>query len=211
MAGGGELPRRLPPRLLVWFHKTMLRNRWTLAVIIASAIPVTGAALSQNAQDPLQGLVETSARRLVIAKEVALAKWDEGAPVEDAPREAQVIASAVKDGAAIGLEPASVESFFRAQIEANKVVQYALLADWRRSGKAPAHPPINLVVTIRPQLDQLQTELIAELKDAAAIRASATCPTEVAKAVGNYVTAHKHDVDPLEEIALDRALAATCG
>jgi chorismate mutase len=188
----------------------MLRNRWTLVIIIASAIPATRAALSQKAQDTLEGLVETSARRLAIAKEVALAKWDSGAPVEDAPREAQVIASAVKDGAAIDLEPASVESFFRAQIEANKVVQYALLADWRRSGKAPAHAPINLVATIRPQLDQLQTALITELKDAAAIRVSASCPTEVAKAVGKYVAAHKHDVDPLEAIALDRALAATC-
>jgi chorismate mutase len=188
----------------------MLRNTCTLAIILASAIPVTGAVLPQNAQDPLQGLVETSARRLAIAREVALAKWDAGAPVEDAPREAQVIAGAVKAGASVGLEPASVESFFRAQIEANKVVQYASLADWRRSGKAPVHAPINLAVTIRPQLDQLQTELVAELKDAAAIRASATCSTEVAKAVGNYVTAHKHDVDSLEAIALDRALAATC-
>ena len=130
--------------------------------------------------------------------------------MEDAPREEKVIASAVKDGAATGLEAASVESFFRAQIEANKVVQYALLADWHRSGTAPAHAPINLVVTIRPQLDQLQTALIAELKDAAAIRASATCPIEVARAVGKYVTAHKHDLGPVEEIALDRALAATC-
>jgi chorismate mutase len=188
----------------------MLRNKWTLAIILASAIPVTAAALSENPQDPLQGLVETSARRLVIAKEAALAKWDTGAPVEDAPRETQVIASAVKDGASIGLEPASVESFFRAQIEANKVVQYALLADWHRSGSAPAHAPINLAMTVRPQLDQLQTALIAELKDSAAMRASATCAADVAKAVGKYVTAHKHDADALEEIALDRALATAC-
>ncbi len=188
----------------------MLENKWTLAIILASAIPVTGAALSQNAQDPLQRLVETSARRLLIAKEVALAKWDQGTLVEDAPREEKVIASAAKDGAATGLEPASVESFFRAQIESNKVVQYALLADWHRSGTAPAHAPVNLVGTIRPQLDQLQTALIAELKAAAAIRASATCSADVAKAVGTYVTAHKHDADRLEEIALDRAMAATC-
>jgi chorismate mutase len=188
----------------------MLRNKWTLALMIASAIPVTEAALSQNAQDPLKALVETSAHRLLIAKEVALAKWDEGTPVEDAPREEKVIASAVKDGASVGLEPASVASFFRAQIEANKVVQYALLADWHRSGTAPAHAPINLVATIRPQLDQLQTALIAELKDAAAIRARATCSADVAKAVGKYVAGHNHDVDPLEAIALDRALAATC-
>jgi chorismate mutase len=171
-------------------------------------MPATGTGLPQNSRDPLQALVETSARRLRIAEQVALAKWDDGKPVEDAPREAQVIAGAVKDGTSVGLEPAVVESFFRAQIEANKVVQYGLLADWHRSGTAPAHSPINLV---RPQLDQLQTTLIAELKETAPIRASATCSVDVAKAVGKYVTAHKRDVGPLEAIALDRALAATCG
>jgi chorismate mutase len=114
----------------------MLIGRWALAVMLASAL--TGAET-----DPLQSLVETSARRLDIARQVALAKWDDGAAVEDAPREAKVIANAVKDGSAVGLEPASVERFFRAQIEANKIVQYSLLADWRRSGRAPEHEPIN--------------------------------------------------------------------
>jgi chorismate mutase len=41
----------------------------------------------------LQRLVEASAQRLVIAEQVALAKWDSGTPVEDTSREAQVIAS----------------------------------------------------------------------------------------------------------------------
>ncbi len=115
----------------------------------------------------------------------------------------------MKDGTAAGLEPGTVESFFRAQIEEQSCA-VRLLAEWRRSGAAPAHAPINLVMSIRPQLDQLQSALIEELKDAAAIRASATCSTGVAKAAGKYTAAHKHDVDPLEAIALDRALAATC-
>jgi len=74
----------------------------------------------------------------------------------------------------------------------------------------PAHAPVNLVATIRPKLDQVQATLIAELADTAAIRASATCSADVAKAVGKYVVAHKHDVGPLRVIALDRALAAAC-
>lgn len=44
------------------------------------------AGRTQNAVDQLQPLVETSARRLVIAQQIALAKWDDGAAVEDAPR-----------------------------------------------------------------------------------------------------------------------------
>src|SRR4030081_3006353 len=105
-----------------------------LAIVAAVAIGGS-AAHAQNAVDQLQPLVQTTAHRLMIGEQVALAKWDSGKAVEDAPREAQVILSAMKDGAAKGLDEASVSNFFKAQIEANKFVQYALLADWYRAGK----------------------------------------------------------------------------
>jgi chorismate mutase len=185
-------------------------NRRKLAMILAFAIIGTSAARGQSAIDRLQPLVETSARRLLIAEQVALAKWDSGAAVEDLPREAQVIRAAVRDSDSRGLDPTLVSNFFKAQIEANKVIQYSLLADWRRSGRAPAHAPIDLVATIRPELDRVQTALIAELKDTVAIRASTTCRADVAKAIGKYTLEHKHEVGPLQSIALDRALAASC-
>ena len=188
----------------------MRLNKWKLAIMIASTITGTGAARAQSAADQLRPLVETSAHRLDIAEEVALAKWDSGALVEDAPREAQVIMGAVKDGQARSLDPILLSNFFKAQIEANKVIQYSLLADWRRSGRAPAHAPIDLVATIRPELDHLQSSLIAELADTVAIRASTTCRADVAKAIGKYVLVQKHEVGPLQSIALDRALAASC-
>jgi chorismate mutase len=165
-------------------------------------------AHTQRVTDKLESLVETSAHRLAIAEQVALAKWDSGAAVEDVPREAQVITGAVKMGESKGLDEASVSSFFGAQIEANKLVQYSLLADWRRAGKSPAHEPINLINTIRPELDQVQTALITELADTTAIRASKTCRAEVAEAVGKYVSAHHSGT--LQAIALDRAVAAAC-
>jgi chorismate mutase len=180
------------------------------AGLIAFTIIGTSAACGQTAIDRLQSLVETSARRLLIAQQVALAKWDSGAAVEDLPREAQVITGAVRDGVSRGLDPTSVSNFFKAQIEANKVIQYSLLADWRRAGRAPPQAPIDLVATIRPELDHVQAALIAELADTVAIRASTTCRADVSKAVGKYVLVHKHKVGPLQLIALDRALAASC-
>jgi chorismate mutase len=189
---------------------TMQLNKRKLAIVIAFIIIGTGAARAQGAIDRLQPLIETSARRLLIAEQVALAKWDSGEGVEDLPREAQVITGAVRDGVSRGLSPTSVSNFFKAQIEANKIIQYSLLADWRRSGRAPAHAPIDLVATIRPELDYVQTALIAELSDTVAIRASPTCRADVAKAIGKYVLDHKHEVGPLQAIALDRALAASC-
>jgi len=181
-----------------------------LLPLVAFAIIGTAAASAQSAIDQLRPLVETSARRLIIAEQVALAKWDSGGAVEDLPREAQIIMGAVRDGESRGLEPTSVSNFFKAQIEANKLVQYSLLADWHRSGRAPSHPSIDLGTTIRPALDKLESSLIAELTATASIRQTKTCRADVAAAVGKYVLAHEHDLGRVQAIALDRALAATC-
>ena len=119
----------------------------------------------QNTIDRLQPLVETSARRLVLAKQVALAKWDSRAPVEDPSREAQVITAAAREGESKGLNRTFVSNFFAAQIEANKLVQYSLMEAWHRPGGPPKHRPVSLTDDIRPQLDQMEAALIAELME----------------------------------------------
>jgi chorismate mutase len=181
-----------------------------LAIVIISLISGIHTARAQSAIERLQPLVGISARRLAIAEQVALAKWYSNAAVEDKPREAEVIMSAVNEGESKGLDRTFVSNFFRDQIEANKIVQYSLLAAWHRAGRAPAHRPIDLATAIRPELDKLQMQLIGELSDTADIRASAACSAYVAKAVGKYLAAHGHDAGPLEAVALDRALARTC-
>jgi chorismate mutase len=183
---------------------------WKLAVMAAVAIGGMGEARAQNVVEQLQPLVETTAHRLMIAEQVALAKWDSGKAVEDAPREAQVIVGAVKDGTAKGLDEASISNFFNAQIEANKFVQYALLGDWSRAGKAPDHAPVDLVKNIRPQLDEVQKSLIAELVDTVEIRKSKTCHADMAKAVGKYVSMHAQGGGLITAATLDRALAGAC-
>src|SRR5690348_13253172 len=90
----------------------------------------------------LRPLVESSAQRLAIGDEVALSKWDSGASVEDVAREEAVISNAVEQGQRANLAATDVTRFFRAQIEANKLVQYTALATWRRAGYAPPHAPV---------------------------------------------------------------------
>lgn len=157
-----------------------------------------------------RSLVEISAQRLLIAERVALAKWDSGADVEDTSREARIIQTTIKDGNAVGLDSTQVEAFFEAQLEANKLVQYSLLADWRREGKAPMHPPVDLAKEIRPQLDEIDRRLIAELSRTVAIRSAKTCQVDVAKAVGEYLDVLKVKANSRNAMALDRALAGTC-
>jgi chorismate mutase len=188
----------------------MRRLTGPLAIAIMVATSDTSMARPQSAADRLQPLADISARRLAIAEQVALAKWDSASAVEDTVRETAVIARAVADGESKGLDRRAVANFFRAQIEANKLVQYSLLAEWHRNGSAPAHQSIDLTGTIRPQLDHLQTELVQALANTSGARASETCPADIANAVKTYLASHQYDIGPLRVIALDRALAATC-
>jgi chorismate mutase len=184
-------------------------SKSNFVLIAMVAICAGSLALAQDTVDHLQQLVELSARRLLIGEQVALSKWDSGASVEDGAREEKVIARAVKAAQTQGLDVTLVSQFFRAQIEANKMVQYALLAEWRRVGKAPDHKPVDLAA-IRPELDELGTELIAELAQTTAVRAGESCRTDVAYAVSDFVLAHKKDFTAVERMALDRAMGAAC-
>ena len=62
-----------------------------LAFITAYTLCAKGRAYPQSLIDKLQPLVEMTAERLAIAKQVALAKCESGTPVEDVSREAQVL------------------------------------------------------------------------------------------------------------------------
>lgn len=197
-----------PPAFDVLLGYLMTISTTKLMIPFIFAIGGVSATWGQGAIDRLQPLVETSARRLLLAKQVALAKWDAQAPVEDLIREAQVITAAAKEGESKGLNRTFVSHFFAAQIEANKLVQYSLLAEWHRAGGAPKHRPVNLIEDIRPQLDQIETALIAELVETADIRTNASCQDDAAKAVGKYL-ARRHLGTPLA-IALDRAIVANC-
>ena len=109
-----------------------------LAILITLAIGGIRTASAQVPIDKLQPLVETSARRLLLAKQVALAKWDSQAPVEDPAREAQVITAAVKDGEAKGLDPTFVSHFLpprSRRINSSSILcwQSGIARAWRRS------------------------------------------------------------------------------
>jgi chorismate mutase len=59
------------------------RTKYVLLAVLANG--GAGTVLAHSAVDELEPLVEISARRLIVAEQVALAKWDSGAAVEDAP------------------------------------------------------------------------------------------------------------------------------
>jgi chorismate mutase len=187
--------------------KPLLRRNliMTLAAVLSAGIE---GAYGQN--NSLQALVQISAERLQLAEKVAFAKWDSGARVEDPAREQQVIDNAVKQGQQSGLDPAQVADFFKAQVEANKVVQYSLLSTWLGIGHAPAHSPVDLTREIRPQLDRIQVQLIEALSGTATIRSNPGCSVDLARTVQSYRKAHNWPPDFRDAVALERAMGATC-
>jgi chorismate mutase len=99
-----------PQRSYTRAHQACLR-KGQLAIVIISLISGIRTAHAQSAIERLQPLVEISARRLAIAEQVALAKWDSIAAVEDKPREAEVIMSAANDGESKGLDRTLYQTF----------------------------------------------------------------------------------------------------
>lgn len=176
-----------------------------LANTACAATTATHAPAPTPAPAALAPLLSTIQERLVIADKVALSKWDSGKPVEDRQREREVIADALAEAPYYKLSNEAVEQFFSAQIEANKLVQYAHLSDWHAQGKAPNDPRPDLVGLIRPQLDLLQTRLLQQLADFTPYRNDPHCPSWLAKA--NKAATQV----PLRELALVRATAELCG
>lgn len=174
------------------------------APLLALASLTSTFAHSQPSAAALDPLLQAVSERLAIADHVALSKWDSGQAVEDPPREVQVIDNARARASEFKLDPDDVQRLFRAQIEANKQVQNALLAQWHAAGRAPDTPRKNLAQDIRPQLDRLQTELLQAYATFQPLRDTPECKTVLNAAL------KRHVVDPVHDQALVLATADLC-
>ncbi|MBT2341743.1 MULTISPECIES: chorismate mutase [Pseudomonas] len=177
--------------------------RFILGLALSTAL-LAATAEAAPAPDALTPLLNAIGERIALADQVALSKWDSHKPVEDRPREREVIAAAVAQAPAYKLTGETVEAFFSAQIEANKLVQYINLSDWALEGKAPDLPRPDLAGQIRPQLDRLQKRLLQQLADFAPYRTDPQCPQWLARAT------HNDKQHPIHRLALIRATAQLC-
>lgn len=102
-------------------------------------------------------------QRLGYMDDVARNKWNSGAPIEDLPREREIIDSLGKQAAGYGLDAGIARDFFRAQIEASKFIQRTRFAEWRAQHQPPFKNFPDLRDKIRPALDALTPELMNAL------------------------------------------------
>lgn len=161
------------------------------------------AAAPSSAPDSLMPLLVTISERLDLADQVALTKWDSGKPIQDTTREAQVIANARKSAIDHKLDADEAADLIAAQIEANKLVQYGLLAQWQAAHKAPDVPRPDLN-QIRPKLDELQIRLLQQYADFVPYRNDPDCPTWLGTARASLIK------DALHGQAMIRATGELC-
>lgn len=144
----------------------MNRRAFLKAVAVGVAIPgcrrpqPTAPSFTQA-----DALLDLMRQRLAIMLDVARAKWNAKAPVEDAARERVVLAAVAEAGREFGLEPNFTTSFFAAQIEAAKIVQRAAFAQWEAEGRGPFADAPDLKRDLRPKIDDVGRKLLANLAE----------------------------------------------
>jgi chorismate mutase len=178
----------------------------SLAVVGVNAMAKTSvdAHAPPPSPEPLKPLLSMINERLEIADLVALTKWDSGQPVQDSDREATVLADAQRQGANYAIAKNEAAQLLAAQIEANKLVQYGLLAHWHTDGKAPLTERPDLKNQIRPRLDTLQTGMLQQYAKFSPFRADPACPLWLNQALPKLAK------DRLHEMALIRATGELC-
>jgi chorismate mutase len=133
--------------------------------------------LPASAQDHAPGDAATAALRLVplrrlmderlaLMPDVARYKWNTHGAIEDVARERNILNAFAREAQAQGLPGPWARDFFRAQIEAAKMVQRERFVQWRQSQTGPFSDTPDLAGTIRPRLDALTPQLLRELAGA---------------------------------------------
>lgn len=178
----------------------------------ASAAPAgpvhTGTVQVSGTRVTFDGLTELVIQRILVGDDVAASKYFSGKPVEDPVREQQIIDSVRASAVQLGIDPDSTAAFFRAQIEASKVVQRGLLSYWAaHPDKAPSSgPDLNV---IRQKLDSVTTQLLAELVRVDDLRQFGLL-CDISLVVADATGAARHHLDPLHRQALRTGSASTC-
>ena len=169
------------------------------------AIPRLAAADGDDTA--FTNLVALASQRLALAEPVARWKWANGKPIEDRPREAELLAAVEKRATQAGIDPAFARAFFEDQIEASKDMQNALFAAWRASHPPEGAPP-DLAAVTRPKLDRLTQAMLAGLAQVEPLRRAPDCQARLARSIANWKALTRYDASQAQ--ALNTSLAHVC-
>lgn len=197
-----RLQQRLHPQLCAVHPDTpfdlsekaiLIQRDWVLAAFVdqwlhqAISSGAVEAAVERWLAFPwgLERLRQLIDARLLLARDVARAKWNTKGPIEDLPREQRIIEGLGQRAAVLGLPSSWAESFFRAQIEASKTVQRELFAQWHETKAGRFEGTPDLAKDIRPALDALTPRLLSALAENAKVLQDPAHRADVARALGS--------------------------
>lgn len=125
-------------------------------------MPISGCVPRAARIGSGDALARLAVRRLVLAQDVAAAKFSSDQPIEDPVRERMILRSvscALKD---TGRYHELGMRFFRDQIEANKIVQHRLHQQWHDHAEELPATHRDLAAELRPELDGITTQMIQQ-------------------------------------------------
>ncbi|WP_027507143.1 chorismate mutase [Rhodococcus sp. UNC23MFCrub1.1] len=178
-----------------------------LSLTVTAGIAVGAGTTAQAADLPLNALVFAAGQRLLIADDAASAKWGTVTPVNDPPREKQVLDTVTRLAAEAGLDQAFVYRVFRDQIDATEAVEYARFAQWKLlPHTAPTVRPD--LSTARATIDALNVAMVDQLHRHRHVLTSPGCEALVVAAVADTIGRLALGAD--YAVALTRATASYC-
>ncbi|QWF79106.1 chorismate mutase [Amycolatopsis sp. CA-230715] len=185
-----------------------LRSSILCALVTAVVVAVSPASASASPRESLLPLAGSSAERVQISDKVAAAKYGTGAPIDDPAREQVVLDFAAARSKELGIDPARSVALFRDQIEASKIVQRGLFAYWdAHPDQVPTDRP-DLPTEVRPVIDRINGELLAELAATGHVRTSPRCEPRLRLA--SAVASWQRHLDHLHRTALRVSLSSAC-
>lgn len=190
-----EGARMSKPKPAAILHRGLTR-RAMLGVLAALSLAGTGRAVAGDA-DRITTLTSLVHERLLLMVEVSRSKWNTGTPVEDVARERQLFEAVARMAPDFGLDPTLASTFFRAQIEAAKLVESALIARWTAEHAGPFADAPDQKAVIRPKIDRLTGELLKTF--------GALAPT-LERPDADRIVAAARLPDPVMALAMTRAL-----
>jgi chorismate mutase len=139
------------------------RRRAWLPIAVACVVSILGAP--GHADSGAVEIFSLINERLSYMEDVAAYKLENGKPVEDTDREVIVLEKAKQSAMRAGLNPSSIENFFRTQIAAAKAIQYRYLADRVLAPESARGTPRDLMTEVRPELIRLGDAIVHSIRD----------------------------------------------
>jgi len=141
-----------------------ITNAYLLVILCFFSLPIHAAGSPANTPE-FERLLNLVDQRLQLMQGVAAYKYANHIAIEDKQREKIVLASVVASARKLPLDPATLEPFFRLQIEVAKAIQKGWIERWKAGNIVPDRKNIaaDLETEIRPALIVLGDQLVDQL------------------------------------------------